>query len=123
VHVEHGELQAVHLLSIGFGYVVVVGQVCSHLFPDRNTAGLTLELQLVQLVTLFVQVAQGDWHRVQTLLMLAVPSGQVSTHRFPLKFLVSQDVQLVWVTVQVAQSPKHGWAIPDILTYPAGTVD
>ncbi len=51
-----------------------------------------------------------------------VVAGQLDMHEYPCKFKVLQEVQLVWVMEQVAQSPWHCWANPLILTYPLGVV-
>lgn len=52
-----------------------------------------------------------------------VPVGQVDLHVLPYRFSVRHDVQLVRVSEQVAQSPSHGTATPDMLRYPSGTDD
>ena len=77
----------------------------------------------LQVVTAPEQVEQGDVHATQIKLTEAVPTGHVTTQRFPLRLVVLlQEVQLDWDTEHVAQLPRQGIAMPDTLTYPEGTV-
>ena len=49
-----------------------------------------------------------------------MPNGQVELQVLFNKFKVRHDVQLDRIIEQVAQSPSHGTAMPDIFKYPSG---
>jgi hypothetical protein len=88
----------------------------------RYKVGTSVERQLVQLLTFSEHVLQGFVHGVHFLLMGMVVAGQFVWQVLPSKFSVLQEVQLVLVTSQVAQSPWQASAIPLIFTYPLGVV-
>jgi len=88
----------------------------------KKTYGLRLLRHEVQLVFTPSQVLQGGLHGTHTLFSPILPVEQVVTQSLFWRFNVLQAVQLEVETEQVKQSPVHGWAIPEISTYPSGAV-
>lgn len=56
MQVEHGEMQAVQVLSIGFGKTYRDGQVVTQRELERKTKGVMLGSQVRQVVGVLVQV-------------------------------------------------------------------
>lgn len=82
-----------------------------------------LDAHFRHIVVKLMHSAQGYSHGLHCLSSGTVPVGQLELHVFPYKFNVLHDVQFVRVTEQVAQSPSHGTATPDMFRYPSGTLD
>lgn len=94
VQVRHGLTHNVHSLLVSLAYLPE-GQPVTQWVPERYTDGVIDGSQERQLVTAPEQVRQGELQAVHTILTEVVPDGQVIRHKFPLRLLVLQEVQLV----------------------------